>query len=282
MLINGRHIAKKLRQKTAKEVIALKTLGIVPKLAVVLVGNDMPSATYVDMKKKAAEKIGIDFTLVRLPAEIDKETIIANIEQLQKDASLSGLIIQLPLPEPLFTPEVLNAVKPELDVECLTDANLGKLVMKTNTLTPPTAGSVMHIFDDMQIDLKGKQVCIVGAGMLVGKPLSIMMMNKEATVTTCNVYTQDLKQKCLQADIIVTGVGKPHIVTADMVRSDAVVIDTGIWFDEENHVHGDTEWHAISEKGASVTPTPGGVGPITVAHLLENTVRCAQEKQKTT
>ena len=278
MLIDGHHIATKLEQKTAKEVIALKALGIVPKLAVVLVGNDMPSAKYVDMKKRAAEKIGIDFTLVTLPAEIDKKTIIAHIEQLQQDPSLSGLIIQLPLPEPLFTPEVLNAVKPELDVECLTDANLGKLVMKTNNLTPPTAGAVMHIFDDMQIDLKGKQVCIVGAGMLVGKPLSIMMMNKEATVTTCTVYTKKLKEKCLEADIIVTGVGKPHIVTADMVRPDAIVIDTGIWFDDQKKVHGDTDWQDISEKGSRVTPTPGGVGPITVSHLLWNTVVCAKNK----
>ncbi len=278
MLIDGHHIAKKLEQKTAKEVIALKALGIVPKLAVVLVGNDMPSKKYVDMKKRAAEKIGIDFTLVTLPKDIDKEIIIANIDQLQQDPRLSGLIIQLPLPEPLFTTEVLNAVKPELDVECLTNTNLGRLVMKTNSLTPPTAGAVMHIFDDMQIDLKGKQVCIVGAGMLVGKPLSIMMMNKEATVTTCTIYTKNLKEKCLDADIIITGVGKPHIVTADMVRPDAIVIDTGIWFDEQKKVHGDTDWQNISKKGATVTPTPGGVGPITVSHLLWNAVLCAKNK----
>lgn len=279
MLIDGRTIAERLHEQTAREVALLKESGVTPKLAVILVGDDAPSTKYVQMKEQAAKKAGIDFILHRLPADVSKAAIINDIKKLQEDTTLSGLIVQLPLPEPLFTTDVLNAIDPARDIECLTDANIGRLVMRTNIITPPTAGAVMHIIDTLQINLAGKEVCIVGAGMLVGKPLSIMMMNKEATVTTCNIHTKNIQEKCLIADIIVTGVGKPHIVTADMVRPDAVVIDTGIWFDEQKKVHGDTDWREISEKGASVTPTPGGVGPVTVSYLLHNTVLCAKARQ---
>lgn len=279
MLIDGRHIADVLLKKTAAEVTVLKQLGVVPKLAVVLVGNDKPSQKYVKMKKDAAERVGIDFDLVHLPADIDKKTIISTIKTLQADLTLSGLMIQLPLPEPLFTTDVLNVIDPDKDVECLTDVNLGKLVMKTNNLTPPTAGSVMHILDELQVDLKGKNVTIMGTGVLVGKPLAIMMMNKEASVTTCNVYTKNIKEKCLEADIIITGVGKKDILRGDMVKPSAIVIDTGISF-EGNKVYGDVHMEEVAPIASHITPTPGGVGPVTVSHLLWNTVLCAKMKRQ--
>lgn len=279
MLIDGRHIADVLLKKTAAEVTALKQLGVVPKLAVVLVGEDKPSQKYVKMKRDAAERVGIDFTLVRLPANIDKKTIISTIKNLQEDPTLSGLIIQLPLPEPLFTTDILNAIDPDKDVECLTDANLGKLVMKTNDLTPPTAGSVMHILDELHVDLKGKNVTIIGTGVLVGKPLAIMMMNKEASVTTCNIYTNDISEKCLAADIIVTGVGKKDLLRGNMVKPGAIVIDTGISF-EGNKVYGDVNMEEVAPIASHITPTPGGVGPVTVSHLLWNTVLCAKMKRQ--
>jgi len=279
MLIDGRHIAEQLLKKTAEEVATLKELGCVPKLAVVLVGEDKPSKNYVQMKRKAAEQVGIAFALVTLPSTVEKETIIKTIYDLQSDPSLSGLIIQLPLPEPLFTSDVLNAIDADKDVECLTNENLGKLVMKTNVLVPPTAGSVMHIIDELAVDLKGKNVTLIGTGILVGKPLAIMMMNKEASITTCNIYTQDIKEKCLDADIIITGVGKKNLLRGDMVKEGVIVIDTGISY-EGKKLSGDACVDEIAPHAAYITPTPGGVGPITVSHLLWNTVLCAKQQLK--
>ena len=190
---------------------------------------------------------------------------------------MSGLIIQLPLPEHLYTPEVLNTIRPDADVDCLTDANLGKLIMKTNTLLPPTPGAVLTIIENLKIKLPGKNVTIVGMGALVGKPLAIMMVNEGASVTTCNSRTKNIKAKCLGADIIVTGVGKKYLLTGDMAPQGAVVIDTGIAF-ENGKVFGDVNVAEVKESAAYVTPTPGGVGPITVARLMLNTVLMAEQK----
>jgi methylenetetrahydrofolate dehydrogenase (NADP+) / methenyltetrahydrofolate cyclohydrolase len=277
-LINGKTIAKKINEKTAERVAELKEKGIDIKLAVVLVGDDAPSEKYVKRKGKKAEKVGIDFALHRFPADIKKEELVKNIKEIQKE-NLSGMIVQLPLPEPLYTDEVLNAIDPSIDVDCLTNENLGKLVMKTSKIAPPTPGAVMSVLKDLKINLVGKDVTIIGMGALVGKPLAIMMANKKASITTCNSSTKNIKEKCLKADIIVTGVGKKDILTADMVSKNTIVIDTGICF-EDNKMYGDVDVEEVNKKASFVTPTPGGIGPITVARLLKNTVICAEHKQK--
>jgi len=286
MLINGKEIAKQIRAKTARKVEELKSpkgvplgRGITPKLAVVLVGEDKPSQTYVRKKGQAAEKVGIDFDLYELPSNITQEEIINKLEEIQADKKLTGLIVQLPLPEQLYTTDVLNTVRPDIDVDCLTDVNLGKLVMKTNYIVPPTPGAVMSILYDLEVDLIGKNVTIIGVGALVGKPLAIMMMNERASVSTCNSKTRDTKEKCLNSDIIITGVGRKNILRGDMIKPGAIVIDTGVCF-EDGKMSGDVNVEEVLEKTAHVTPTPGGVGPITVARLLWNTVVCAEKKQK--
>ncbi len=274
-LIDGQKIAKDIRHQVALDVEEMKKKGITPKLAVVLVGADKPSQTYVRKKGQAAEKVGMDFDLHEFSADISSEELIKKLIKIQADEKLTGLIVQLPLPNPLYTTDVLNAIRPELDVDCLTDVNLGKLVMKTNHMVPPTPGAVMSIIHELKFDLIGKNVNIVGAGALVGKPLSIMMMNERATVTTCNSKTKDLADICLNSDVIVTGVGKKDIVRGDMVKKGAIVIDTGVCF-EDGKMYGDVNVEEIKEKASFVTPTPGGVGPITVARLLKNTVICTK------
>ncbi len=276
-LIDGKAIAKKINQETAKRLKKLKRRGITPRLEVVLVGDDKASAMYDRMKGVAAEKLGIGFALHQFPAAIKADKLIKKIKAIQKRPGLSGLIIQLPLPEHLYTPEVLNTIRPDADVDCLTDANLGKLIMKTNTLLPPTPGAVLTIIENLKIKLPGKNVTIVGMGALVGKPLAIMMVNEGASVTTCNSRTKNIKAKCLGADIIVTGVGKKYLLTGDMAPQGAVVIDTGIAF-ENGKVFGDVNVAEVKESAAYVTPTPGGVGPITVARLMLNTVLMAEQK----
>jgi methylenetetrahydrofolate dehydrogenase (NADP+) / methenyltetrahydrofolate cyclohydrolase len=277
-LIDGKLIAKKIREKTTARVAELKQKGITPKLAVVLVGDDKPSHTYVGKKGKAAEKCGMEFDLHGIESLIQTDDLIEKLIEIQTDKKLSGIIVQLPLPEHIDTNAVLNEIKPEFDVDCLTDINLGKIVMKTNFMVPPTPGAVMSILHDLGIkDLVGKNVTLIGAGPLVGKPLTIMMMNERASVTTCNSKTRDTKEKCLSADIIVTGVGKYNILRGDMVAEGVIVIDTGVDF-SEGRMTGDVNVEEVKEKAAWVTPTPGGVGPITVARLLWNTILCAQKK----
>jgi len=274
-LINGKQIAAEINKKTAQEIKKMIKTGYKPKLAVVYVGNDKPSATYIRKKQEAAEQVGIDFVLYQFPQSISKKELVEKIKNIQKDKKLSGLIVQLPLPEKLYTTDVLNAIDPELDVDCLTDANVGKLVMGTNWIAPPTPAAVMEVLKNIKTDLKGKTVTIVGTGALVGKPLAIMMMNAGATVTTCNRQTKDTKARCLTADIIVTAVGKKDLLRGNMVKKGAVVIDTGIVF-ENGKMYGDANRLEVVKKASYLTPTPGGIGPITVSLLLRNAALCAK------
>jgi methylenetetrahydrofolate dehydrogenase (NADP+)/methenyltetrahydrofolate cyclohydrolase len=275
-IISGTEIAEKINKQTAKKIALLKKKNISPKLAVVLVGNNKPSQIYVHKKEEAAKKIGIDFLLERMPANSSKKQLVNKINNLQKNNAITGLIVQLPLPEPLYTAEVLNAIKPEIDVDCLTNENLGKLIMKTNFISPPTPAAVMEILQELNVNLIGKNVTIIGMGALVGKPLAIMMANARASVTTCNSKTNDTKEKCLKADIIITGVGKKDLLQGNMVSKGAIVIDTGVVF-ENNKMFGDINFKEVIKKASFVTPTPCGVGPITVAKLLLNTAICAEK-----
>ena len=278
-LIDGKAIAEKIRSSVAIEVKKLKKKNIKPKLGVILVGHDLPSQTYVNKKQQAAEAAGINFVLKQFPISISKNKLIDEIKKLQKKEKLSGLIIQLPLPEKLYVSEVINAVDPKIDVDCLTDTNIGKLVMCTNYIFPPTPYAVITILKEINFDVAGKNITIVGMGALVGKPLSIILSNAGASVTTCNSRTRDTKAKCLMADVVITGVGKKDLLRGDMVKTGAIVIDTGIVF-ENGKMYGDANKEEILSKASYFTPTPGGVGPITVALLLQNTVLCAKNNIK--
>lgn len=276
-IIDGNEIAKNILNRLKPEVTLLQAKGLNPKLAVVLVGKHKPSLTYVRKKQEACEKIGMDFELYKYPANITKEKLITKIKQIQKKENLSGMIIQLPLPEPLYMPEILNAVDPSIDVDCLTNENIGRLVMKTGFILPPTPYAVKTILKEIKVKIKGKNITIIGAGALVGKPLSVILSNKGATVTLCNSLTQNLRKKCLEADIIITAVGKKNLLRGNMIKKGTVVIDTGICF-EKKKMFGDVNFTEASKKANQITPVPGGVGPITVALLLKNVVTCAKKK----
>jgi len=270
LIIDGKKIATKIENKLKKQI---NKEGLHPKLVVILVGDHSPSKTYVRRKREAAERVGIEFLLKKFPANISKANLIANIKNIQKTIKPSGLIVQLPLPEPLWTPDVLNAIDPQIDVDCLTDANQGKLLMNQAYMAPPTPAAVMEILKNIKMNPKGKVITVLGTGRLVGKPLITMLNNAGATVIACNRETKNIKTKCLEADIIVTAVGKHKLLTADMVKKGAVVIDTGIVF--VNHqMKGDVDFEKVKGKAKAITPVPGGVGPITVSLLLKNTVIC--------
>ncbi len=279
-IINGDQIAAKIIKQIAPTVKKLKQKNIVPKLAVILVGADRPSEVYVKKKELAAKKASIDFELYKLPKNISEKKLINKIKNIQTDKTITGLIIQIPLPENLYTESVLNAIRPEIDVDCLTNINLGKLVMGTGYIIPPTPGAIMQILREINVNLAGKNVTIIGTGALVGKPLSIVLINAGASITTCNQRTTNIKQKCLSADIIITGVGQKNILNGDMVKKNAIVIDAGIHF-ENGKTRGDVNFEQVVKKAKFITPTPHGVGPITVAHLLTNTVICAEKNNRT-
>lgn len=275
--IDGKKLSEEILESLKSEVLLLKKQGITPKLSVILVGADKPSKTYIKRKEEAAHIVGVEFQLHTYPADTSKEKIISEIKKIQKEKNLSGLIVQLPLPEPLFTTEVLNAVDEERDVDCFTDAQLGKLVMKTNTISPPTPGAVCDILESIDVEVKGKHIVIVGAGALVGKPLAIMLLNKQATVTVCNEHTRNLKSITRTADILVSAVGKKDLITKAHIKKGAVVIDTGICF-VDGKMYGDVDFKGASKRASYITPVPGGVGPVTVALLLKNTVTQAKRK----
>ena len=279
MLINGKAIARKINQKTAEKVRWMKEKWFNPKVAVILVGDGRESEIYVRQKEKIAEKLGFDFEVFRFSTRVKEEDLLKEIMAIQIRKDTVGVIAQLPLPKNLDQQKILSSILPEVDVDCLTEVNLGRLLLKNNFLEPPTAGAVMEILRDLKIRLPGKDVVIVGAGLLVGRPLAALMMKERATITVCNSATKNLVKKCLSADIIVSGVGRKNLIIGRMVKKGAVVIDAGFSF-ERGKIFGDVNARGIDKKGAWVTPTPGGVGPVTVAKLFWNAALCAERKLK--
>lgn len=276
-IIDGKLIAKKQEMETKQAISDFVSAGnAAPKLAVILIGDDNASRIYVQKKQKAAERVGIAYTLHEYSAHISEADIISEIHNIQSDKMLSGLIIQLPMPEN-FYPHVINEIDPAIDVDCLTETNLGKLMVQTNTIAPPTPSAVMAILDALGVSLPGKNITIVGTGILVGKPLAVMCMNREANVTTVNIHTKDIAKKCLGADIIVSAVGKKGIIRGNMVKSGAIVIDAGVDF-IDGAMFGDVAFDEVEPIASHITPTPGGVGPMTVSELLYNTFVCAKQK----
>ncbi|MFA7314697.1 MAG: bifunctional 5,10-methylenetetrahydrofolate dehydrogenase/5,10-methenyltetrahydrofolate cyclohydrolase [Candidatus Magasanikbacteria bacterium] len=274
IIIDGKKIAQKILDEVKLEI---SKLNFKPKLAVIFVGNDKPSQTYIRKKEEAAKYAGVNFEIYNFPAKIPKEELVDKIKKIQKDKNISGMIVQLPLPEPLYTSDVLNSVDPSIDVDCLTDTNIGKLVMKTADFTPPTPQAVLEIFKNIGLNIKGKNITIVGAGALVGKPLSIILLNKEATITTCNEHTKNLVKTLKKSDIIISAVGKKDLIRKTMLKKGVIIIDTGIAFTNKK-MYGDVNFDEAVKKASYITPTPGGVGPITVSLLLRNLLVCAKKK----
>ncbi|MBI4406947.1 MAG: bifunctional 5,10-methylenetetrahydrofolate dehydrogenase/5,10-methenyltetrahydrofolate cyclohydrolase [Candidatus Kerfeldbacteria bacterium] len=273
-IVNGHKIATQIYSRIKRQ------RGVTAKLGVVLVGNHKPSQTYVRKKGEAAESCGVDFLLLHLPSRISTKQLVAEVKQLQqKRYGLTGLIVQLPLPKQINTGKVLESISPSIDVDCLTQTSLGKLITGSYWIEPPTPGAIIEILRYHKVPLVGAKVVIIGAGSLVGRPLANMLFHEQATVSVLNRSTRNVAAYTKTADIVVTGVGHHGVLTGAMIKPGAVVIDAGVSFVGKK-MYGDIDFTSVSKKARLVTPTPGGVGPLTVAKLIENTVKCASKLAK--
>ena len=280
--IDGKQLAQQIYLDLKKDIARLRTRGITPHLAILLIGNNSASEVYVAKKQAAAQELGMRCTVFRFKTTVKKAEVIACLETLQQPTTdVTGIIVQLPIPEHLYASSILQMIKPSFDVDCLTYESFGKLALGNHSIEPPTAGAIMTILRSQNIELTGKKVAIVGMGSLVGKPVALLLINERATVLTANSATKPLSVITKQADIVITGVGKAGLIRGSMLKKGALVVDAGIAFDRSGKVVGDVAMKSVEPIVSAVTPTPGGVGPLTVALLLKNTLILAQKKSHT-
>lgn len=276
VIIDGKKLAKEIRENLKIKCEELKERGIEPKLAVILVGNDKPSQIYVKNKSKACEEIGIKFEEYLLDENITQKELINLIEKLNKDNTIHGILLQSPIPEQLDINEAFRKILPEKDVDGFNPVNVGKLVLNQDTFVSCTPYGIMKMFEAYNIDLTGKNVTIIGRSNIVGKPLIQCCLNKNATVTICHSKTKELKEHTKKADILIVAIGKSKFITEDMVKKDAIVIDVGINRDENGKLTGDVDFENVEKKASFITPVPGGVGPMTIAMLMNNVLKATK------
>ncbi len=277
-ILDGKALSLKIREEVKKEVEELKTNGITPGLAVILVGNDPASQTYVKMKAKACKMTGIYSITHEMPEDISEEEIIETIEMMNKNPNIDGILVQLPLPKHIDTTKILEVIDPKKDVDGFHPYNFGRLNQGLDSFVPCTPLGVMELLKEYNIDVKGLNACVVGASNIVGKPMAALLLNSFATVDICHIYTKDLKSHTKRADLLVVGVGKPNLITEDMVKDGAIVIDIGI-NKVDDKIIGDVDFENVSKKASFITPVPGGVGPMTIAMLLKNTLKAAKNER---
>ena len=275
--INGKAIADEIKKEAAAEAAALKAQGIEPCLAVILVGNDSASQVYVNNKKKACEAVGIRSVSYTLDENAEESELLQLVDTLNLDSSVHGILVQLPLPEHMDETKVIVAISPEKDVDCFHPMNVGRLTSGLDGFLPCTPAGVIEILKRTGHDIAGKNCAIIGRSNLVGKPLALLMTRENATVTLCHSKTQNLAEVCRRADILVSAAGKAGLVTGDMVKDGAVVIDVGMNRNAEGKLCGDVVYDEAAEKASAVTPVPGGVGLMTVAMLMKNCIRAAKK-----
>jgi methylenetetrahydrofolate dehydrogenase (NADP+)/methenyltetrahydrofolate cyclohydrolase len=275
-LIDGKAIASKIRGEITAEVAALKTKGITPGLAVVLVGEDAASKVYVSMKEKACQDVGIFSDEHKLSADTTEAELLDLIDKLNCDLRIHGILVQLPLPKQINTERVLEAISPHKDVDGFHPYNVGRLVIGKPVFQPCTPYGVMVMLKETGIDLNGKEVVVVGRSNIVGKPVALMCLAQHATVTICHSRTKDLAAKVGNADVVIAAVGVPEMIKGDWIKPGAVVIDVGVNRVGEKKLVGDVEFAPAAERASAITPVPGGVGPMTITMLLQNTVESAR------
>jgi methylenetetrahydrofolate dehydrogenase (NADP+)/methenyltetrahydrofolate cyclohydrolase len=283
-LIDGRKISLEIKSEISEKVAERKKLGKkIPHLAIILVGDDGASQTYVDHKVKACKEVGFHYTMMRFADTISEDKLMKHIDQVNRDEDVDGFIVQLPLPPHISVEHITEKIRPDKDVDGFTNRNFGSIVSKNPLLMPATPFGIVELLNRYKIELEGKNCVVVGASRLVGAPLSMMMVEQgRATVTVCHKYTKDLASFTRQADILVVAVGKPGLITADMVKDGAVVIDVGTTrvegpqYKNGYALKGDVDFKEVAQKTSFITPVPGGVGPITIASLLLNTLRATE------
>jgi methylenetetrahydrofolate dehydrogenase (NADP+)/methenyltetrahydrofolate cyclohydrolase len=274
--INGNALSQKLRADVAARTSALKAKGITPGLAVVLVGDNVASQVYVRNKVKACEDSGLHSVLEKYPESFTEAELLARIDALNHDNSIHGILVQLPLPAHIDAQKVIEAISPAKDVDGFHIASAGALMTGMPGFWPCTPYGCMKMLESIHYDLKGKHAVVIGRSNIVGKPMAMMLLQKNATVTICHSGTQNLKAMTLQADVIVAAVGKRNVLTADMVKPGAVVLDVGMNRNDEGKLCGDVDFAGVEQVASYITPVPGGVGPMTITMLLVNTLEAAE------
>lgn len=280
-IISGKEVSAAIRQKIREDAQTLReNHGIQPGLAVILVGNDPASQIYVRNKQKACEEVGFHAFEYRLSENSTEEQLLDLIGVLNKDNKVHGILVQLPLPDHIDPQTVINTISPDKDVDAFHPMNVGKIMIGDYEFLPCTPAGVMELIDSTGVEISGKNCVVVGRSNIVGKPMAMLLLHRNATVTICHSRTKNLAEICASADILVSAVGKAHFIKADMVKEGAMVIDVGMNHDENGKLCGDVEFAEVEPKTSYITPVPGGVGPMTITMLMKNTLRAAELKQK--
>ena len=275
-IIDGKELAKKVRKELKKDVEELKAKGINPKLAVIMVGNDPGSTVYVRNKSKACEKVGIEFEEFLFDEKTEEKELLDLIDKLNADDSVHGILLQCPVPKHIDVNKAFRRISPNKDVDGFNPINVGNLTIGEDAFISCTPYGVVKMFEEYNIETEGKRAVILGRSNIVGKPMIQCMLNKNSTVTVCHSRTQNIGEVIKEADIVIAAIGKPNFVKADMVKDGAVVIDVGINRLEDGTITGDVDYEKVAEKASFITPVPGGVGPMTIAMLLNNVVKAAK------
>lgn len=277
-VIDGKQLAAQKRAAIQKRVEQLKTRGKTPRLAVILVGDDPASATYVNAKEIACQKVGIRSEVRRLPSATTEAELLSHVEHYNEDEDVDGILVQLPLPPHIDPNKVINVISPHKDVDGFHPVNAGRLMIGTAGFLPCTPLGIMEIFREYGISLRGKHAVVVGRSNIVGKPLSLLLQQAHATVTMCHSHTKELSSFTRGADIVIAAVGRANFLTGEDIRAGSVVIDVGINRTAAGKLTGDVDYESVKEKASYITPVPGGVGPMTIAMLLHNTVLSAEKR----
>lgn len=281
MIINGKEVSAKLREDLKLEVADfIKNTGVTPGLAVIIVGEDPASQVYVRNKHKGCVEAGMRSFEITMPAQTTEDELLAKIAELNADDAVHGILVQLPLPKHINEDKIINAISPEKDVDAFHPVNVGKIMTGKYDFLPCTPAGIMALLDYYKVDISGKTCVVIGRSNIVGKPMSLLLLEKNGTVTICHSRTRDLAAVAREADILVVAIGKANFVGADMVKEGAVVIDVGINRLDNGKLCGDVDFEAVEPIASAITPVPGGVGPMTITTLLKNTMTAAKNKVK--
>ncbi len=276
-IIDGKKVSAEVKERVRQQTLELKEAhGITPGLAVVIVGDDPASRVYVNNKKKACELVGFKSEEYALPAETTQQELLELVEKLNNKSDINGILVQLPLPKHLDDKAVIEAISPQKDVDAFHAVNVGKIMLGEYDFLPCTPSGVMEMLHSYNIEVSGKNCVVIGRSNIVGKPMAMLLLHENGTVTICHSRTKNLAEVTKQADILVAAVGRPKFVTADMVKDGAVVIDVGMDRDENGKLCGDVDFENVKDKCSYITPVPGGVGPMTIATLMKNTLKAAK------
>ena len=275
-IIDGKIVSANVKRQVKLENQKLMDMGITTGLAVVIVGDDPASRVYVNNKKKACEVVGFKSFEYALPQETTQSQLLELVQALNQDDNINGILVQLPLPKHIDETAIINAISPDKDVDAFHPINVGKIMVGDYAFLPCTPAGVMELIKSTGVDLTGKDCVVIGRSNIVGKPMAMLLLHSNGTVTICHSKTKDLKSICLNADVIVASVGRPNFVTADMVKQGAIVIDVGINRMADGRLCGDVDFAEVSKKAGYITPVPGGVGPMTIAMLMKNTLTASK------